>query len=247
MSLLLEYHLKELKFRIIYIILSIIISSLVAYENKEKLIYVIAKPLIERNIHFIYTGLGEAFLSYIKVSIITGILISIPTIIILNIYRYLKPGQYLYENQIVRNKIFIFIAVYVLGQIWYICYMSPILYEFFIGFGVEESIYYEIKLEAKINEFIHFTGGMLVVNTVCFLVPGWLSISDNFEKYGKYIIENRQYVIILIMLVSAIITPPDVISQIILGIPIIIMLELTWIINWLKKNYKEKITSKREE
>jgi Sec-independent protein secretion pathway component TatC len=74
-------YLKELQYTIIYSLISILFSSLISYQNKEKLIVLISDNLLQLKYTFIYTNFTEAILSYITISLIFGIYISLPILV----------------------------------------------------------------------------------------------------------------------------------------------------------------------
>ena len=234
-----NYHIKELKYRVFYVILSMFSTSIIAYHYKEAIIYFLAQPLLiscssKNDINFVYTNMTEAFITYIKVSIYTGIFVCIP-LIILNIYRYILPGLLRKEKEKLIYVLKLWILAFILGQIWYYVYLSPLLFKFFIGFMYDE--YINLNLIVKLDEFLNFISIIFISNSICFSIPAILLISETYQKYSIYLASYRHYFIFIILIFSGIITPPDVISQITFGLPLIVLLEITYLLSRVLNNY----------
>ena len=232
-KILLSNHLIELRNRFIYFFLFFSISFLFSYIFIENIFNFIINPLIDsvdfkENKRFIYTGLAEAFFSYIKLALVTAFIISSP-LFIYQIWAFIAPGLLKKEKKIIFPFLFLIPLMFLLGFVFLYYLIVPIAWDFFITFdtsGTEKN--YTLELEPKINEYISLTLKLAFAFGIAFQLPtaiflltilGLTTPSDLQKK--------RRFVIVIIFLISALITPPDIISQIGLAIPVIFLYEFS--------------------
>ena len=229
----LSNHLIELRNRFIYFFLFFSVSFLISYLFIEDIFSFVINPFIDsvdfkENKRFIYTGLAEAFFSYLKLALISAFIISSP-FFIYQIWAFIAPGLLKREKKIIFPFLFLIPLMFLLGFIFLYYFIVPIAWDFFIAFdtsGIEKS--FTLELEPKINEYISLTLKLAFAFGIAFQLPtaiflltilGLTSPTDLQKK--------RRFVIVIIFLLSAIITPPDVISQIGLAIPVICLYEFS--------------------
>ena len=229
----LSNHLIELRNRFIYFFLFFSVSFLISYLFIEDIFNFVINPFIDsvdfkENKRLIYTGLAEAFFSYLKLALVSAFIFSSP-FFIYQIWAFVAPGLLKREKKIIFPFLFLIPLMFLLGFVFLYYFIIPIAWDFFIAFdtsGLEKS--FTLELEPKINEYISLTlklafafGIAFQLPTVIFLLTilGLTSPTDLQKK--------RRFVIVIIFLVSAIITPPDVISQIGLAIPVICLYEFS--------------------
>ena len=229
----LSNHLIELRNRFIYFFLFFSISFLISYLFIEDIFNFVINPFIDsvdfkENKRLIYTGLAEAFFSYLKLALVSAFIFSSP-FFIYQIWAFVAPGLLKREKKIIFPFLFLIPLMFLLGFIFLYYFIVPIAWDFFIAFdtsGIEKS--FTLELEPKINEYISLTLKLAFAFGIAFQLPtaiflltilGLTSPTDLQKK--------RRFVIVIIFLLSAIITPPDVISQIGLAIPVICLYEFS--------------------
>jgi len=170
-------------------------------------------------------GFGEAFITSIKVSIIGGIILAFPYVF-WEIWRFIKPGLYPEERRYTRGVVFICSFLFFLGVLFGYFIIAPFAINFLAGYtipGVENSP----TLNSFINYMIMFTApaGLIfeLPVLVFFLTKIGLLTSETMRTY-------RRHSIIVILLLSAIITPPDVVTQFLIAIPLSILYEISIVI-----------------
>ena len=225
-------HAKEFKYRIMYVLLSGILTFSVAYIYSLELFYFFAKPLIHLNIEdfeysLIYTDITEAFFTYLNISIYISILVSILLLIHHLIY-FLIPGLYYTEAQFIKRvKSSIYLSCTISTVITYFC-VIPLIWHFFISNDTSNTLStINIHFEGKLNEYV-FTLLRVFFSIYCvFLTPLFLFILVKIKLISKEIlIKQRKFAFILLFFIGALLSPPDVISQILLAIPLCISYEL---------------------
>ena len=229
----LSNHLIELRNRFIYFFLFFSISFLISYLFIEDIFNFVINPFIDsvdfkENKRLIYTGLAEAFFSYLKLALVSAFIFSSP-FFIYQIWAFVAPGLLKREKKIIFPFLFLIPLMFLLGFVFLYYFIVPIAWDFFIAFdtsGIEKS--FTLELEPKINEYISLTLKLAFAFGIAFQLPtaiflltilGLTSPTDLQKK--------RRFVIVIIFLLSAIITPPDVISQIGLAIPVICLYEFS--------------------
>ena len=188
---------------------------------------------------FIFTGLAEGLSTYFKLSLYSGFLCSFP-FIVTQIYLFIAPGLY-------RNEKRVFLSYCVASTMLFICGIAmvyflvmPAAWKFFLsfeklgfGFGLP------ILLEPRISEYLDLILGMIFGFGIAFQLPIILITMINFELLEvASLIKFRRYAIVLIFIIAAILTPPDVFSQIALALPLLLLYEISIILGRLMQKKK---------
>ena len=230
---LLSSHFLELRNRFLYFFLFFFISFLFSYLFIENIFSFITNPFIESiefkdNKRLIYTGLAEAFFSYLKLALISAFIISSP-FFIYQIWAFVAPGLLNKEKKIIFPFLFLIPLMFILGFVFVYYFIIPLAWEFFVAFdtsGTENK--YTIELEPKVNEYISLTLKLAFAFGLAFQLPTAIFLLTILGLTSPISLQKkRRFVIVIIFIVSAIITPPDIISQIGLAIPVIILYEFS--------------------
>nr|WVH37114.1 Sec-independent protein translocase component TatC [Meteora sporadica] len=225
-----QIYIQELGYRTIYCLIYSITMFTVIYYYSEDIVYQIAKPLIRskssEDYIFIYTNLTEVFYINIYVSIILTIMITFPYVLFQYLI-YIKPA--LFENE-KKNIITIFIMS-LTGAISYIyltnIYIIPYICNYFISYENIDNIL-SIKSTTKLNEYIYLIVDLYYAFIYISQIP-ILIILLLFNNIINIInmIKLRKYIIIISLVIGATISPPDILSQFIIAIPIVLSFEIT--------------------
>ena len=234
-------HLTELRLRIIHSVIFFLIAFIVCYSFKNEIYNLITYPLTkvlnENHLQskIIFTKLTENFTSTLSIVLSASIFISIPYWAI-ELWLFITPALYKDEKQLFLPYIFITPILFLCGVIFCYFLVLPPAFEFFITFG-NSGRTTPLLLDAKITDYIELTTSLLNAFGICFLTPIFLILLVKFgilspEKLKKY----RKYAIVFIFIIAAILTPPDIFSQILLAIPLIGMYELSILLSKRKNN-----------
>ena len=224
-SIIIFNHLNEIKYRVIYILFSYLLTTLVLYNYSLEIFYFFIKPLIVNNFtkieQLIYTDLTEAFFTILKLIFFSSHIFIIP-IILYNIYYYSVAGLYKYERIICIKIIIIFLLnTFLLAFILY-NYIVPLLWFFFLSFEQNiNSELFQISFQGKINEYINLIIKLFLAFNLCLLIPLFI-YTATVKKYLSifFLIKYRIINIIFCFILGALLTPPDIFSQIIIAIPL---------------------------
>lgn len=207
------YHWKELKYRLYYIIVSQSIIWFTIWEYKERILERICTE------ELIYTQLSELFIGYITITLLLGILLNMP-ILYSHYNGYDKQGLYEYEyNRVKYKRILKVILLWLLVGIS-IRYILPSIIDFFEGYSTDT-----IKMTLRMEEYIVWLERVLLISILLIELPDYINTS--------FIEGKRRILYILILILSAMLTPPDIISLVILSLPIIVLIEIKLFINKL--------------
>ena len=230
-------HLLELRSRLLWSFLFFVVSFIVLYPLSQNLFAYLVKPLADllsdenavgEARRLIYTGLPEAFLTYLKVTLFAAFFISFPLLAI-QIWRFIMPG--LYQNE--RSTFFIFMVatpfLFTVGAGFAFYGIIPMAWKFFLSYESSAAVTgLAIQLEARVSEYLSMTLQMMIAFGLCFQLPLILLL---LAKLGvltsRSLAEKRRYAIVLILIASAILTPPDVLSMMGLAIPLYGLYELS--------------------
>ena len=220
-------HIDELRRCLIFSFISILFFSIVASffsDNIREFLLEPIKPYVENNIQLVWIDVLSPFFLYISISFFTGLFLSVP-IIVYNVLNFISPA-------IEKKKIVVFVFFLVLSTMLFFIGMAftykaliPTSFGFLIGFaGNEEMI---ISFNQIVNQIllISFCIGMVFQMPIISFFLARLNLISSELLSG-----NRRYAILGAFILSAIITPPDIVSQIILGLPIILLYEICIII-----------------
>jgi sec-independent protein translocase protein TatC len=220
------HHFNELKYRIGYVLFSGIITFILTYSYSLELFYFFAKPLINLEVEdfeysLIYTDITEAFFTYLNLSLYISFVFSFLFLIYQIIY-FLIPGlfkkEYLFIKKILK---IIYFSCFLSILITYF-FMIPLIWHFFISNDTSNSISaINIHFEGKLNEYIFILLRVFFSILCIFLSPLILFILIQLKLISLNILVNqRKFAYILIFFFGALLSPPDVFSQILLAIPL---------------------------
>lgn len=226
-------HLKELRKRLIIIVVVNIVAALFCYQYIDVIMQYIMN--LSDGIDLIYITPSELFLVYIKISLICGIVLSSP-ITLLEVWLFISKGLYKKE------KIYVVISL-ILGTIFFItgvvfCYkvVLPVILSFFVRITITD-----VKAMISIESYVSFVNTLLLCFGGVFEMPVVVLLLSIFGMLKPSTLISKQRVFVLIIFVAAaLITPPDIVSQVLLGIPMILLFELSIGICWLVDKNRNK-------
>ncbi|MCX8021796.1 MAG: twin-arginine translocase subunit TatC [Syntrophorhabdaceae bacterium] len=221
-------HLKELRDRILVCVIALAIAFVVIFYFKERLFEILMQPFVKvmpEKSSFIFTYVTEAFLTYFKMSIVAAIFVTSP-VILYEFWMFVSPGLYENEKRYALPFIVFGSLCFILGAIFCYFVVMPYLYRFFVSYASE----FVIPMP-DLKGYMSLTLRMLIIFGLIFELP---LIAFFLSRIGlinhRLLSSKRRYAILAIFILSAIITPPDVTSQILLAIPLWGLYELSIII-----------------
>jgi len=227
-------HLTELRSRLVKSIVYLFIFFIVCYFFAENIYSFLLAPYAEAvkddevNRRMIFTALHETFITYLKVAFFAAIFITSP-IILTQIWKFVAPGLYKNEKRALLPYLIATPTLFFLGGMLVYYLIMPLAIKFFLSFETTTQFTnLPIQLEAKVNEYLSLIMRLIFAFGISFQLPVLLSLLARAGFIdSQYLKKRRKYVIIIIFSVAAILTPPDPITQIGLGIPLLILYELS--------------------
>nr|YP_009454538.1 SecY-independent protein translocase component tatC [Endarachne binghamiae]AUG32969.1 SecY-independent protein translocase component tatC [Endarachne binghamiae] len=229
------YYLQELKYRLLYAVLGTILFFLSTYQYKQALIYIILPQGLS---HFVTSGITEVLLTYIQLCTVISLTFGFITII-LQTFFFLRPGLYQYESQFI-------LKILICTTLFYI-YLYTIIFPLLVKFLWELFLTYSqnftpihLTFEPRLNDYLRHVQHLN--KTLCFSFPCMLTLSL-LQKYTKkkLWIKYRRIAYMTAFSLAAFITPPDVLSQIFVGFPIVLFYELQIMFWALYKGYQRQL------
>ena len=252
-------HFLELRNRLLFSLLFFIASFVICYIFADEIYQILLQPLIDaiklhhnnqENINIsqhrlIYTSPAEAFITYIRMALWSAIFISFP-IFIAEIYLFIAPGLYKKEKSIIIKWLIISPLLFILGALIAYFIIAPLALEFFLAFEKSQSNnqILQLQLETRISEYLKLILNLILGFGIAFQMPLILAALLKFNIISlDSLINKRRYFIVVIFIISAILTPPDIISQITMAMPLLLMFEAVIIVAKINNRNRYNISN----
>jgi len=214
------------------------IGFVIAYIFSEKLFQLLIAPLnavMPEGDHLIFTNLPEMFFAYIKVAFIAGILAAAP-LIFYQLWMFVAPGLYQKEKKFIIPFVVSSTILFVGGALFGYFIVFPFGFKFFIGFSNEY-----VKALPKVKEYLSFSIKLLFAFGIVFELPVVVFFLAKIGLVTPDLLKRkRKYAILLAFVLGAILTPPDVITQIMMACPLIVLYEIGIIVAKFARKKKEE-------
>ena len=228
-------HIDELRSRMIYCLASLILVTIVAYFFSDKIFNFINQPIYDlKNSNFkqIFSTLTGPFLIYLSISFFTGIFFSFP-IIAYNILRFVYPAVKKKSLMVIFYVLTCCVVLFSIGAYFAYSLLVPISLSFLISFN---NNFNEIEQLISVNDYTSFVVIIVFSTGLLFQLPILAFFLSKLNLISPELLsEKRRYAVLLSFVLAAFITPPDIISQLILAIPIILLYEVCIIITRLSR------------
>ena len=218
-------HLNELRGRLVRCCIASGLGFLACWSGVEYLFDILVAPLLAAlpaGSHAQYLSLPEAFFTRMYIAFVAGVFVVSPYIFY-QIWAFISPGLYEEEKRHV-------IPIAVLSAIFFIgggafCYfiVFPYAFDFFVSFATQE-----IVVMPKISDYLGFVLKLLVAFGLIFEMPLFALFLSRMGLVSAQLMRQvRRYAILVIFIVAAILTPPDVVSQLLMAGPMLVLYELS--------------------
>ena len=232
----LQQHLVEMRQRLTYIIIYFLLSFIFCYIFIEPIYNFLLEPLSQiygsnSDKRMIYTGLAEAFITYLRLSFLSAIFLTLPFLLI-QFYLFLAPGLYQKEKKLLLSLLTMSPLLFLFGAILIYYFVFPLAFKFFVSFeAIGNAGNMAIELEARISEYLNLVVKLIFAFGLAFQLPILLIILVKIDFLSIASLKTkRKYWILFIFILAAILTPPDIFSQIFLALPMILLYEVAIII-----------------
>jgi sec-independent protein translocase protein TatC len=221
-------HLEELRKRLIVCAIAVGVGFIISYLFSEKLFQILVSPLIEvmpAGERLIFTNLPEMFLTYLKVAFIAGAMLASP-VIFYELWLFIAPGLYQTEKKLVIPFVIASTILFVGGSLFGYFVVFPFGFRFFMGFSNEF-----VQALPSVKQYFAFSSRLLFAFGMVFELPVVIFFLARIGLVtADFLKRKRKYAILLTFVAGAILTPPDVITQVFMAVPLILLYEISIVV-----------------
>ena len=230
-------HLEELRWRLIKCVAAVAVGFCLSYNFAGDIFHFLVKPfnaVKPAGSQLIFTSLPEAFVTNLKIAFFAGLGLSLP-VIFYQLWRFISPGLYERERRYVLPFVLVSTFFFIAGAAFAFYVVFPVAFKFFLEVAGGNAV-----AMLTLKDYLDLVVQLLVAFGVTFELP---VIMYFLAKMGvvnyRMLAGSRKYALLVIVIVAAILTPPDVISQILLSIPLLALYELSiWVTYIIEKKRK---------
>ncbi len=248
-------HLTELRSRLILSVLAFLICMVCVFPFSKYIFNFFAIPITELRAlknqanDLIFTGLQQGFMVNVKISFFGGFIVSFP-FVGFQIWRFIAPGLYKKEKLAFLPFLIASPLLLIIGAAFAYYVVLPLAFNFFLSFQntTELNNLVGIKYLGTINEYLSLTMRFILAFGICFQLPVLLTLMGKAGLVSSAaLIRVRKYAIVSILIIAAIVTPPDVITQIILFSVVYSLYEISILLVKLVEKKKEEALQQMDE
>jgi sec-independent protein translocase protein TatC len=231
-------HLQELRKRLILSFIAVGIGFFISYAFKEFLFDILAAPLMNKVLpsggSLIFTSVAEAFFTYMKIAFIAGLVLASP-FVLYQVWAFVAPGLYQKEKKYAVPFVLGGSLFFVMGILFGYFVAIPTAFKFLLGYATDF-----IKPMPSMKEYLSFSIKFLFVFGLVFEFPVVLVLLARIGVVdAKMLARQRKYAILLIFVFAAVMTPPDIVSQVLMALPLMGLYELSILLSKVLGKKKE--------
>ena len=220
-------HFSELRRRILWCACVFAIAFIGGWYLSPFIQNVLTQPLLSvwPDGLFLYTGLSDGLMVRLSLSGLFALLVIIP-VVLWHVWAFVKPGLKKSEQKFIFPVLIMSPILFVAGAAFAFYFLLPIVFRFFVDLNQTADV--PNVLLPAVRDYLRFAIGLLKVFGIAFQLPLVLVLLNRIGVLKKsLVVKFRRYAIVLIVLFAAILTPPDVVSQLLLAIPMWLLFEFS--------------------
>jgi len=211
-------HLEELRRRVLFSIISVVALSALSYIYAEKIL----KALAVHVKSLVFISPQEAFLAYVKIAILSGVVLSAP-VILFNAFKFVRVALNRQEKNLFAAYVALGTLLFAGGALFSYYIALPQAMRFLLGFGSDF-----LRPYISVSRYISFSAFLILAFAVAFEIPLVVVFLTKVGLLRAEILQKkRKYFIVLMFVIAAMLTPPDFVTQVLLAIPMVLLYEVS--------------------
>jgi sec-independent protein translocase protein TatC len=222
-------HLEELRSRLVRASLAILVGFGVCYWQVQPIFHWLVKPLhdVMPDSPLVMLKLTEAFMTYLKLAMWAGLLVASP-VVLYQLWAFIAPGLYRHEKKLIAPLVIVSTLLFVLGAAFTYYLILPFAFKYLIM----EFTSGDVKATLSMSSYVSSTCVFMATFGLIFQIPLLMMLLARMGLVkGSTLSRNRKYVFLASFVVGAILSPPDVFSQVMVSVPLFLLFEISiWVI-----------------
>lgn len=220
-------HLKELRNRLIAIVSVFVLATAISFNFADEIVDILLENAKTFQFSLVYLAPGELFMEYVRLSLICGIIIASP-VILHQVWGFIRPGLEKHENRLVFISLIGGLFFFFCGTAFAYLVAVPMILGFFTSIDQSQSI----SATISVQNYLAFILSTLLSFGIVFEMPVIISLLTGLGVLKtEWLTKSRRIVVVIIFIIGAIITPPDVVSQLLVSIPMMVLFEISIIMS----------------
>ena len=219
-------HLEELRKRIFYSLIVLCVAAVVGFFISQRVL-----DLLTRSVpNFVFLAPAEAFVVHLKVALITGLFLAAP-VMFYQFWRFVRPALQKHEVKYIVLAVVVSSVLFAVGVAFAYVVVVPVAMKFLLSFETPK-----LQPMISISEYVGTVGTFLLASGVMFQLP---VIKFFLTKLGvvtpKLLMKNQRIAVVLGFIVAAVLSPPDIFSQSLMAVPLLVLFELGILASFLAR------------
>ena len=231
-------HLEELRKRLIIVLSSVGLGFVVCYGFSESILALLRRPLKS---DLIFIAPTEALFINLKISLFAAIFLCAP-VLLYQTWCFIAPGLVEKERKSLLPLLFSTTLFFLLGAVFAYLVLLPVSLQFLLGYGSKN-----LKPMITVGSYLSFCGKLILACGLIFQSPVVVYFLAKLDLiHSRSMAHNRRYAILIAFVVGAILTPPDVFSQLLLALPLMGLYEISILIVKMMERTKRRVSQQED-